>query len=96
MLASFAQKEDCHAFMADSQVQWGVDALSGTISEPAWNCDPRPDVRFVPIADISINFEGPCVRPLEQENDHERFQTPPKKTCFAFRRLARSPRRRAR
>jgi pimeloyl-ACP methyl ester carboxylesterase len=24
------------AFMADSQVPWGVDALGGTISEPAW------------------------------------------------------------
>jgi pimeloyl-ACP methyl ester carboxylesterase len=24
------------AFMADCQVPWGVDALSGTISEPAW------------------------------------------------------------
>jgi pimeloyl-ACP methyl ester carboxylesterase len=23
-------------FMADAQVPWGVDALSGTISEPAW------------------------------------------------------------
>jgi pimeloyl-ACP methyl ester carboxylesterase len=24
------------AFMADSQVPWGVDALGGTVSEPAW------------------------------------------------------------
>ena len=24
------------AFMADSQVPWGIDALGGTISEPAW------------------------------------------------------------
>ena len=28
------------AFMADSQVPWGVDALSGTISEPAWKSKP--------------------------------------------------------
>jgi pimeloyl-ACP methyl ester carboxylesterase len=28
------------AFMADSQVPWGVDALSGTISEPAWRTKP--------------------------------------------------------
>jgi pimeloyl-ACP methyl ester carboxylesterase len=27
-------------FMADSQVPWGVDALSGTISEPAWKTKP--------------------------------------------------------
>jgi len=28
------------AFMADSQVSWGVDALGGTISEPAWRSKP--------------------------------------------------------
>lgn len=28
------------AFMADSQVPWGVDALGGTISEPAWRTKP--------------------------------------------------------
>ncbi len=28
------------AFMADSQVPWGLDALNGTISEPAWNTKP--------------------------------------------------------
>jgi pimeloyl-ACP methyl ester carboxylesterase len=28
------------AFMADSQVPWGVDALGGSISEPAWRAKP--------------------------------------------------------
>jgi pimeloyl-ACP methyl ester carboxylesterase len=28
------------AFMADSQVPWGVDALGGMISEPAWRSKP--------------------------------------------------------
>ena len=28
------------AFMADSQVPWGVDALGGTISEAAWRVKP--------------------------------------------------------
>ena len=28
------------AFMADSQVPWGVECLSGTISEPAWRSKP--------------------------------------------------------
>ncbi len=28
------------AFMADSQVPWGIEALSGTISEPAWKTKP--------------------------------------------------------
>ena len=28
------------AFMADSQVPWGVEALSGTITKPAWKTKP--------------------------------------------------------
>jgi pimeloyl-ACP methyl ester carboxylesterase len=31
---------DQAAFMADSQVPWGTDALAGTISEPAWRNKP--------------------------------------------------------
>src|SRR5262245_56401597 len=40
--ASFAADVDAEkaAFMADSQVPWGVDALSGTITEPAWKIKP--------------------------------------------------------
>ncbi len=41
------------AFMADSQVPWGVDALSGTISQPAWRSKPSwylvaTDDRMIP------------------------------------------------
>jgi pimeloyl-ACP methyl ester carboxylesterase len=40
--ASFAGdvSADAAAFMADSQVPWGVEALGGTISEPAWKTKP--------------------------------------------------------
>ena len=40
--ASFAADvdEEKAAFMAASQVPWGVEALSGTISEPAWKTKP--------------------------------------------------------
>lgn len=40
--ASFAADVDAEtaAFMADSQVPWGLEALSGTISEPAWRSKP--------------------------------------------------------
>jgi pimeloyl-ACP methyl ester carboxylesterase len=31
---------DLAAFMADAQVPWGVDALAGTITEPAWRTKP--------------------------------------------------------
>jgi len=40
--ASFAAdvSEDKAAFLADSQVPWGVAALSGAVSEPAWKTKP--------------------------------------------------------
>ncbi len=53
--ASFATDVDAEkaAFMADSQVPWGVAALSGTISEPAWRAKPSwyliaTDDRMIP------------------------------------------------
>jgi pimeloyl-ACP methyl ester carboxylesterase len=40
--ASFAAdvNPETAAFMADSQVPWGVEALGGTISQPAWRTKP--------------------------------------------------------
>jgi pimeloyl-ACP methyl ester carboxylesterase len=44
---------DIAAFMADSQVPWGVEALGGTVSEPAWQVRPSwylvaADDRMIP------------------------------------------------
>ena len=40
--ASFAADVDAEkaGFMADSQVPWGLEALSGAITEPAWKAKP--------------------------------------------------------
>jgi pimeloyl-ACP methyl ester carboxylesterase len=40
--ASFAAdvNADAAAFMADSQVPWGLDALNGAVSNPAWKTKP--------------------------------------------------------
>jgi pimeloyl-ACP methyl ester carboxylesterase len=53
--ASFAAdvSEAQAAFMADSQVPWGVDALGGAVSEPAWRTRPSwylvaTDDRMIP------------------------------------------------
>jgi pimeloyl-ACP methyl ester carboxylesterase len=55
--ASFAADVDQEraTFMADSQVPWGVEALSGTITEPAWKTKPSwylvaTDDRMIPPA----------------------------------------------
>src|ERR1700688_26494 len=54
-VASFAGDVDLGtaAFMADSQVPWGVDALGGAITEPAWKSKPSwylqvTDDRMIP------------------------------------------------
>lgn len=44
---------DMAAFMADSQVPWGLDALGGAVSEPAWKSKPSwylvaTDDRMIP------------------------------------------------
>ncbi len=53
--ASFAAdvNPDAAAFMADSQVPWGVEALGGKISQPAWKTKPSwylvaTDDRMIP------------------------------------------------
>jgi pimeloyl-ACP methyl ester carboxylesterase len=53
--ASFAAdvSADTAAFMADSQVPWGVEALDGAVSEPAWKSKPSwylvaKDDRMIP------------------------------------------------
>jgi pimeloyl-ACP methyl ester carboxylesterase len=53
--SSFAAdvEEEKAAFMADSQVPWGVEALNGTINEPAWKTKPSwylvaTDDRMIP------------------------------------------------
>jgi pimeloyl-ACP methyl ester carboxylesterase len=55
--ASFAADVEAEkaAFMADSQVPWGVQALSGTITKPAWKSKPSwyllvTEDRMIPLA----------------------------------------------
>lgn len=53
-VASFAAdvNADLAAFMADSQVPWGVQAFTGAISQPAWKS--RPSWYLVPTEDKMI------------------------------------------
>ncbi len=55
--ASFAGDVDADvaAFMADAQVPWGLEALAGVVTEPAWRTKPSwylqvTDDRMIPIA----------------------------------------------
>ena len=53
--ASFAAdvSAEAAAFMADSQVPWGLDALNGAVTEPSWKTKPSwylvaTDDRMIP------------------------------------------------
>ena len=55
------------AFMADSQVPWGVEALNGTISDPAWRSKPSwyliaTDDRMIPPRRSAPCLSGPARR----------------------------------
>lgn len=58
---------DKAAFMADSQVPWGLDALGGSISEPAWKSKPSWYL---------ISTEDKMIPPPAQQFMSERAGTP--------------------
>jgi pimeloyl-ACP methyl ester carboxylesterase len=60
------------AFMADSQVPWGVDALGGTVTDPAWRHKPTwylfvNDDRMIP---------PPAQRTMAQRTGAQTAETP--------------------
>jgi pimeloyl-ACP methyl ester carboxylesterase len=64
-------------FMADSQVPWGVEALSGTNSEPAWRSKPSwylvaTEDRMIPRRPSARCLSG-RVRPLSRSRAAMRF-----------------------
>src|SRR5215471_11267756 len=59
------------AFMADSQVPWGVEALNGTISDPAWRSKPSwymiaTDDRMIP-----PRHSAPCPSGLARRSSRQ-------------------------
>jgi pimeloyl-ACP methyl ester carboxylesterase len=69
-------------FMADSQVPWGVDALGGTISEPAWRSKPSwylvaTDDRMIPPAAQRAMAERAGATTVEVAGSHSIFLSQP-------------------
>jgi len=69
-------------FMADSQVPWGVDALAGTISEPAWRSKPSwylvtTDDRMIPPPAQRSMAERAGATVVEVEGSHSIFLSHP-------------------
>ncbi|MEV6057133.1 alpha/beta hydrolase [Streptomyces sp. NPDC052107] len=66
---------DLAAFMADSQVPWGVDALNGTVSQPAWRMKPAwylvaSDDRMIPPPVQRAMAERAGARTVETPGSH--------------------------
>lgn len=82
--ASFAGDVNAEsaAFMADSQVPWGVGALGGEISEPAWRSKPSwylvttEDKMIPPTAQRSMAERAGCTV-IETAGSHAIFMSQP-------------------
>jgi pimeloyl-ACP methyl ester carboxylesterase len=95
--ASFAADVDAEkaAFMADSQVPWGVEALSGNISEPAWKTKPSwylivtEDKMIPPAAQRSMSKRaGSTV--VEVKGSHAIYVSQPKPVAALIEQAAKS------
>jgi pimeloyl-ACP methyl ester carboxylesterase len=81
------------AFMADSQVPWGVDALGGTISEPAWRSKPSwylvaTDDRMIPPPAQRSMAERAGATTVEVAGSHSIFLSQPAAVAELIERAA--------
>jgi pimeloyl-ACP methyl ester carboxylesterase len=83
--SSFAADVDPKSaeFMAVSQVPWGVEALAGQITEPAWKTKPSwyllvTDDRMIPIAAQRLMCERAGSKPTEVPGNHAIYVSNPR------------------
>jgi pimeloyl-ACP methyl ester carboxylesterase len=93
--ASFAADlpADDAAFMADSQVPWGVEALNGTITEPAWRSKPSwylvaTDDRMIPPSAQRTMSERAGASVVEVPGSHAIYVSQPRATADLITRAA--------
>ena len=94
--ASFAGDVDKEraAFMADSQVPWGVDALNGAISEPAWKTKPSwylvaTDDKMIPPAAQRIMSKRAGSTVVEVAGSHAIYVSQPNAVAALIEKAAR-------
>jgi len=93
--ASFAADlpaEDA-AFMADSQVPWGVDALGGAVTEPAWRSRPSwylvaTDDRMIPPPAQRFMSERAGATVVEAPGSHSIYVSRPQVTAELIKQAA--------
>jgi pimeloyl-ACP methyl ester carboxylesterase len=97
MAASFAADlpADEAAFMADSQVPWGVEALNGPISEPAWRSKPSwyliaTDDRMIPPPAQRTMSARIGATVVEEPGSHAIYVSKPQATAELIKHAARN------
>jgi pimeloyl-ACP methyl ester carboxylesterase len=83
------------AFMADSQLPWGVEALNGTVTEPAWRIKPSwylvaTDDRMIPPPAQRAMSDRTGATVVEQAGSHSIYVSQPHATAELIKRAARS------
>src|SRR5438093_1916778 len=81
------------AFLADSQVPWGVNALSGTISEPAWRTKPSwylltTDDKMIPSAAQRLMAKRAGATVVEVKASHAIFVSQPQAVATLIEKAA--------
>ena len=84
------------AFMADSQVPWGVDALAGSITEPAWRNKPSwylvaTDDRMIPPPAQRAMSERAGSTVVEVAGSHSIYVSQPAAVAELIKEAARVP-----
>jgi len=82
------------AFMADSQVPWGVNALGGTISEPAWKAKPSwylltTEDRMIPPAAQRLMSKRAGATVVEVKGSHAVYVSQPQAVALLIEKAAR-------
>jgi pimeloyl-ACP methyl ester carboxylesterase len=97
--ASFAAdvEPDLAAFMADSQVPWGVEALAGAVSNPAWRSKPSwylvaTDDKMIPPPAQRSMAQRAESKVVETAASHSVYVSKPKAVAELIARAAREAR----
>jgi pimeloyl-ACP methyl ester carboxylesterase len=93
--ASFAAdvEPEKAAFMADSQVPWGVEALSGTITRPAWSSKPSwylvvTEDKMIPLAAQRLMSKRAGSTVVEVAGSHAIYVSQPEAVTSLIERAA--------
>jgi pimeloyl-ACP methyl ester carboxylesterase len=83
------------SFMADSQVPWGVDALAGAVSEPAWKTKPSyylvtSDDKMIPPPAQRKMAERAKARVTEVQASHSVYVSKPREVAEIIEKAAAS------